>query len=70
LEAKSPAAIRYTKECIRSVRRMDYHQALDYLNCKNDALRFRDPEQGREKGLKKFLDDKSYKPGLGEYQRA
>jgi trans-feruloyl-CoA hydratase/vanillin synthase len=69
LEAKSPAAVRYTKECIRSVRSMNYHQALDYLNCKSDALRFRDPEKGREKGINKFLDDKIYKPGLGEFPK-
>jgi trans-feruloyl-CoA hydratase/vanillin synthase len=41
---KSPAAIRYTKECIRAVRHMDVTQAADYLNAKSDALRFRDPE--------------------------
>jgi trans-feruloyl-CoA hydratase/vanillin synthase len=28
-----------------------------------------DPEQGREQGLKQFLDEKSYRPGLGGYRR-
>ena len=69
LEAKSPAAVRYTKEAVRSVRRMTKDQALDYLNCKSDALKFMDPEKGREKAMKQFLDDKVFKPGLGEFKR-
>jgi trans-feruloyl-CoA hydratase/vanillin synthase len=66
---KSPAAIRYTKECIRAVRHMDVTQAADYLNAKSDALRLRDPEKGRAEATKQFLDEKSFKPGLGEYRR-
>jgi trans-feruloyl-CoA hydratase/vanillin synthase len=69
LEAKSPAAVRYTKECVRSVRGMTQEQALDYLNCKSDALKAMDPEKGREKAMKMFLDDKVFKPGLGEFKR-
>ncbi len=69
LEAKSPAAVRYTKEALRSVRRMTKDQALDYLNCKSDALKHMDPENGREKAMKQFLDDKVFKPGLGEFVR-
>ena len=51
LEAKSPAAVRYTKEAVRSVRGMSQDQALDYLNCKSDALKHMDPEGGREKAI-------------------
>jgi trans-feruloyl-CoA hydratase/vanillin synthase len=69
LEAKSPAAVRYTKEAVRSVRGMSHAQALDYLNCKSDALKFKDPENGREKAMKQFLDEKVFKPGLGEFKR-
>jgi len=69
LLTKSPAAIRYTKECIRAVRNMDVGQAADYLNAKSDALRFRDPEKGRAEATKQFLDEKSFKPGLGGYRR-
>jgi trans-feruloyl-CoA hydratase/vanillin synthase len=69
LMKKNPAALRYTKECIRAVRGMDVQQAADYLNAKSDALRFRDPEKGRAEATKQFLDDKSFKPGLGNYQR-
>ena len=69
LLSKSPAAIRYTKECIRAVRSMDVAQAADYLNAKSDALRMRDPEKGRAEATKQFLDEKSFKPGLGAYKR-
>jgi trans-feruloyl-CoA hydratase/vanillin synthase len=69
LEAKSPAAVKYTKECVRTVRRMSKDQALDYLNVKSDALKLNDPEKGRAKAMKQFLDDKVFKPGLGEFKR-
>lgn len=66
---KSPAAMRYTKECVRAVRHMDVAQAADYLNAKSDALRYRDPEKGRAEATKQFLDEKSFRPGLEEYRR-
>jgi trans-feruloyl-CoA hydratase/vanillin synthase len=69
LMKKNPAALRYTKECIRAVRHMDVQQAADYLNAKSDALRMRDPEKGRAEATRQFLDEKSFRPGLGEYRR-
>ena len=69
LEAKSPAAVRYTKEALRAVRTMSREQAIDYLGCKNDALMANDPDRGRAKAMSQFLDDKSFKPGLGEFSR-
>ena len=69
LEAKSPAAVRYTKEAVRSVRGMTQVQAADFLNAKSDALKHVDPEGGRAKAMKQFLDEKSFKPGLGEFKR-
>jgi trans-feruloyl-CoA hydratase/vanillin synthase len=69
LLTKSPAALRYTKECIRAVRHMDVTQAADYLNAKSDALRLRDPEKGRAEATKQFLDEKAFKPGLQAYKR-
>jgi trans-feruloyl-CoA hydratase/vanillin synthase len=70
IEAKSPAAVRYTKECLRAVRQMNKDQALDYLNCKSDALRYIDPEKNRQKAINMFLDDKTYKPGMQEFKRS
>jgi feruloyl-CoA hydratase/lyase len=69
LMQKSPAAMRYTKEAIRAVRFMSEPQAADYLAAKSDALRFNDKEQGREQGMRQFLDEKRYRPGLSEFER-
>ena len=66
---KNPTAVRYTKEAVRAVKQMSVDQAADYLGAKSDALKYADPEKGREKGMIQFLDDKSYRPGLGEYNR-
>jgi len=66
---KNPWAIRYTKEAIRSVRDMNMEQAADYLRCKSDALQRVDKEQGRQEGMKQFLDEKSFRPGVGTYKR-
>ena len=66
---KNPWAIRYTKEAIRSVRDMNMEQAADYLRCKSDALQRVDKEQGRQEGMKQFLDDKTFRPGVGTYKR-
>ncbi|HEX9143192.1 MAG TPA: hypothetical protein VGA09_02895 [Candidatus Binatia bacterium] len=48
---------------------MDYGQAEDYMGAKVTALRFTDPEKGSETGMKQFLDEKTYRPGLGAYKR-
>lgn len=69
MTAKNAAAVRYTKEAIRAVRFMNEPQALDYLIAKGDALRFNDKEKGREEGIRQFLDEKTYKPGMGEFKR-
>jgi len=69
LMKKSPAAMRYTKECVRAVRFMNEPEAADYLNAKSDALKYNDKEKGREHGMKQFLDEKTYRPGLGQYDR-
>ncbi len=66
---KSPAAMRYTKEAIRAVRYMSEPLAADYLAAKSDALRFNDREQSREEGMRQFLDEKRYRPGLKHFER-
>jgi trans-feruloyl-CoA hydratase/vanillin synthase len=69
LMEKSPAVLRYTKEALRAVRFMNEPQASDYLNAKSDALRFVDKEDSRNQGMKQFLDDKTYRPGLAPFKR-
>jgi trans-feruloyl-CoA hydratase/vanillin synthase len=70
LMRKSPAAVRFTKDAIRSVRYMSVDQADDYLMGKFNALEAVDKEKSRQKGMKQFLDDKTYRPGLGEFDRS
>jgi trans-feruloyl-CoA hydratase/vanillin synthase len=48
---------------------MNEPQAADYLNAKSDALKLNDKENSRQEGMKQFLDDKSYRPGFGHFQR-
>jgi trans-feruloyl-CoA hydratase/vanillin synthase len=69
LLGKSPEAIKYTKEALRSVRGMGKDQALDYLTAKNDALKLNDKDKSRDRALKQFLDDKTYKPGHSAFKR-
>ncbi len=69
LMEKNPQTLRAAKEVYKLCRTMDYAQAEDYMAAKGAALRATDPEKGREEGTKQFLDDKSYRPGLGAYKR-
>jgi trans-feruloyl-CoA hydratase/vanillin synthase len=69
LMSKNPTVLRAAKVAYRRVRDMSYDDANDYLMAKNDQARLLDPERGRELGLTQFLDEKSYKPGLGGYRR-
>ena len=69
LQQKSPAAVRYTKEAIRAVKFMNEPEAADYLNAKSDALKWNDREDSRNEGMRQFLDEKTYRPGLGHFKR-
>ncbi len=66
---KNPVALRYAKNGFKRCRELTWEQNEDYLYAKIDQSSHRDPEHGREQGLKQFLDDKSIKPGLQSYQR-
>jgi len=69
LMEKNPAVLRAAKHAYRRVRYMAWDDAEDYLMSKMDQVRFVDEEHGREQGLKQFLDDKTFKPGLSSYKR-
>ncbi|MGH6696956.1 p-hydroxycinnamoyl CoA hydratase/lyase [Sphingopyxis sp.] len=69
LLAKNPIALKATKDAIRRVREMTYDNAEDYLVRAQEAANFHDA-QGRHEGLRQFIDEKSYKPGLAAYDRA
>lgn len=70
LMAKSPTVLAYTKQAIRAVRGMDMDQAYEYLGAKSMALRAADPEQTRARGMREFLDEKKFRPGLEPVQRS
>jgi trans-feruloyl-CoA hydratase/vanillin synthase len=64
----NPSVLRFTKDAMRTVRGMTAEQARDYLGAKQDSLHRKDKEIADKVGMKQFLDDKTYRPGLGPYQ--
>lgn len=66
---KNPQTLRTIKESLRLVRGMSVDQAADYLLAKEREMRFLDTERGREQAMTQFLDEKTYRPGYGAYQR-
>jgi trans-feruloyl-CoA hydratase/vanillin synthase len=67
---KNWETLKATKDAVRRVREMTYDNAEDYLIRAQEALNFHDRSDGRHAGMKQFLDDKSYKPGLGHYDKS
>jgi trans-feruloyl-CoA hydratase/vanillin synthase len=66
---KNPIVLRAAKHGFKRARELTWEQCEDYLYAKLDQALLRDPEHGREEGLKQFLDDKTIKPGLQSYRR-
>ena len=69
LMQKNPTVLRQAKTAFRYSSRMSWDEAADYLFAKSDQSTFMDPERGRDEGMRQFLDEKSYKPGLASYKR-
>ncbi len=65
---KNPVALKATKDAIRRVGEMTYDNAEDYLVRAQEAANYFDND-GRKEGIRQFIDDKSYKPGLGSYKK-
>jgi feruloyl-CoA hydratase/lyase len=66
---KNLETLKAAKDAMRRVREMTYTNAEDYLIRVQEALNWHDRSDGRHAGMKQFLDDKSYKPGLGPYDK-
>ena len=64
---KNPVALKFAKDAIRRVKAMQYDEAEDYLVRMQEAANFHDKTEGRKEGIRQFIDEKSYKPGLGSY---
>ena len=69
LLGKNPNTLRACKQAVRAVQGMPYELSADYLAAKSAQLEFYDDEKGRNEGLTQFLDEKSYRPGLGTMRR-
>jgi trans-feruloyl-CoA hydratase/vanillin synthase len=65
---KNPVAIKATKDAVRRVGEMTYDNAEDYLVRAQEAANSFDND-GRKEGIRQFIDEKSYKPGLGAYRQ-
>ena len=66
---KNPVALKATKDAVRRVGVLSYDDAEDYLIRAQEAANSYDNE-GRKEGIRQFIDDKSFKPGLGAYDRS
>jgi len=66
---KNPVTLKAAKDTFKRVRLMPWDQADDYIYAKLEQMLFLDKTGGRNEGLKQFLEDKTYKPGLGAYRK-
>jgi feruloyl-CoA hydratase/lyase len=66
LTSLSQWVVRGAKMGFRHSRLMSWEAAEDYLYAKHDQAILFDTE-AREQGMTQFLDDKTYRPGLGTY---
>lgn len=64
---KNPVALKATKDAVRRVGEMTYENAEDYLVRAQEAANSYDND-GRKEGIRQFIDEKTYKPGLGAYR--
>jgi trans-feruloyl-CoA hydratase/vanillin synthase len=68
LLGKNRVALKATKDAMRRVVMMSYDDAEDYLVRAQEAANSYDND-GRKEGIRQFIDEKSYKPGLGAYDK-
>ncbi|HEX5536422.1 MAG TPA: p-hydroxycinnamoyl CoA hydratase/lyase [Sphingobium sp.] len=66
---KNAIALKFAKDAVRRVMTMTYDEAEDYLVRMQEAANFHDKTEGRKEGIRQFIDEKSYKPGLGAYDQ-
>ncbi|OYY92145.1 MAG: p-hydroxycinnamoyl CoA hydratase/lyase [Sphingomonas sp. 28-66-16] len=65
---KNPVALKATKDAVRRVSILPYDEAEDYLIRVQEAANSYD-SKGSKEGIRQFIDEKSYKPGLGAYDK-
>ncbi|MFP5071957.1 p-hydroxycinnamoyl CoA hydratase/lyase [Pseudonocardia nantongensis] len=67
LASTNPVVMRAAKVGYKLAQEMPWEQAEDYLYAKLEQSQFLDGERGRQQGMARFLDDKTYRPGLSAY---
>lgn len=67
LLAKDPNTLRATKWAVRRMTEMTYANAEDYLIRAQEALHSFGGVAARKEATRQFLDEKSFKPGLGTF---
>ena len=67
LKKKDGHALRATKWTMRRMADMTYDNALDYQIRAQEALHSFGGTEARKEATRQFLDDKSFKPGLGTF---
>ena len=70
LKAKDSHALRATKWAMRRVMEMTYDNAEDYLIRTQEALNDFGGWETRKEATKQFLDEKTFKPGLGAFDKS
>ncbi|WP_372604059.1 p-hydroxycinnamoyl CoA hydratase/lyase [Actibacterium sp.] len=69
LMQKNPVVLNAAKLAYKHADEMNWETAEDYLSAKAAQATLFDPTKGMLQGISQFLDEKSYKPGLGAYKR-
>ena len=69
LLGKNPVVLNAAKLAYKQCKDMPWDMSEDYLAAKAAQTAAADPEKGRARGMKQFLDDKSIRPGLEGYRR-
>ena len=67
LMKKDGNALRATKWAVRRMSEMTYDNAMDYLIRAQEALHRYGGVEARKEATKQFLDEKTFKPGLGTF---
>ena len=66
---KNPATLKAAKDAVKRVVEMTVDASEDYLVVRQEALNYLDKSEGRKQGIKQFIDDKTFRPGLGAYKK-
>ncbi len=66
---KNPATLKACKDALKRVVEMPFDAAEDYLVVRQESLNYLDKSEGRKEGIRQFIDDKTYRPGLQTYDK-